>query len=302
MRRLLMPLAAMLVTTSVLAAPAEGQDEIMRPRAVSEGITEIVATGEARVTRKPDAVRVTIVAEIGPKGAAEIEQQARALRETIAANLKAHKLPDASAELTSLQLSHVQQARGARVGELNPAANGGAPGSREPAMFNGGARFAVSSTDVQAGPRIIEACMAAGECRLMGVSFECRDAAGAKEVAIREATADALKKARLVAEASGRTLAWMVDAKPSVQGYMTTDVDTYRGINPGMPVAFEAFGSVTPGLFAADARVAVRFAAYEPMPGNPAAANASNAPSAASVPKPASTPSAPNTPNAPKQP
>ncbi len=71
------------------------------------------------------------------------------------------------------------------------------------AAYNASSTLAIKVTDMESVGSLIDLCFAAGANTLNGVSFSASDTEEAEALAMKDAVADAKKKAEILAEASG---------------------------------------------------------------------------------------------------
>lgn len=185
---------------------------------------------------------------------------------TLAIGVEAQaRTPSAAVETIGSEMRTVVEAlretgieeRDIRTGELSlspvfaepPEDRGGAP---EIASYIAANQVTVRIRDLGRVGEILDAGVSQGATRFGGLVFGLADPAPVEDAALADAMADALRKARLLAEAGGLTLADIVEVR---------EIGSDGGPRPMMEMrAMQADIPVAPGELELTARVAVSFA------------------------------------------
>ncbi|WOI57281.1 SIMPL domain-containing protein [Palleronia sp. LCG004] len=227
-------LIAITLLSGYLAAPAVAQDQESNMPAILE------VMGEGRETVTPDlaTIRMGVVAE-----APEPQAAVTAMEEPLSALL---------AELDGLEIDPGD----VQTGELrlNPIyANEGPEPGAAPRItgYEAASDVEVLVRDLERLGVVLGAAIDAGSNRFNGLSFGIADPAPVADAALGSAVEDAMRKARILAEAAGRTLGPIVHMR-EMEG----------AGDPGpvmMRAAMEGAVPVAPGSLETVKRVAVRY-------------------------------------------
>lgn len=177
-------------------------------------ISVMSVSGRARVSRTPDFVDVIVGISTLDKTAGGAQAQSSYGMSKIVAATKA-------LNLAGIELQTGQVDLGARYSDYSNDAE------RKIIGYAATMTMRVRTTDLTAVPRIIDAALGAGANRIDGVSFQIKEAIGAREEAIKLAAAAAKRKAAVLAEALDVRLVDIQSANESsswAQPYMAQNV------------------------------------------------------------------------------
>lgn len=152
----------------------------------------VSVTGIGRVTTTPDVVELRLGVAVTRPTAAAAQVDAASTMSAILGSLHAAGVEDRDLRSEGLSLQPVMDYR-----------NDGPPSLRGYELRNG---VVARLHDLARLPDAIDGAIAAGATALEGVRFDIEDRAAAEAVARTAAAADALEKARALAEAAGAAL------------------------------------------------------------------------------------------------
>jgi hypothetical protein len=186
-RRAAMPAAlALLAVAAALPLRAD-------TAAPAQATGQITVTGEGRVEAAPDMATLTLGVTTEARTAAEAMAANSAQLTRVLERLRSAGIADRDMQTTGLSLNPNWQSGG----------DGAAP---RITGYVAGNMLAVRLRDLDATGQVLEAAIGDGANTFNGLSFGLTDPAAALTEARRRAVADALARARLLAEAAGLTL------------------------------------------------------------------------------------------------
>ncbi len=176
---------------------------------VPAGATAIATAATATVYRTPDYVDVQLWVDVQEATALEAQERGRTKLATVLAAIEALALKDPQVETTHADIHPVYEAAPESAAQGLPW---NATVKRAIVAYGGRSGVRVRTADLRAGGRIVEAALKAGATRLESVEFGLRDASAAKDEALALATADARRKADVVARALGLNVVAVLEA------------------------------------------------------------------------------------------
>lgn len=160
----------------------------------------LTASGTAKVQRTPDYVRIVCGVTITGATASEAQSKAMATMEAATKAVKGLSLAEEYLESDRVQLAPVYKR------------DSGYEVTREIIGYNATITMVVRSSDLQCGPRVIDAALSAGCNSIESLEFGVKEALAAREEAIGLAAKAAKRKAEVLAGALGLQLVAITSA------------------------------------------------------------------------------------------
>lgn len=164
----------------------------------------ITVSGSGRSLAAPDWAVVRLGASIQSPNAADAQQQVNRIMEETIRQIRELGVPPERIQTVSLSVSPVYR-RPSPQSEDQPTVTG----------YRATNIVRVELDDISMAGKVIDAGIASGANQLEGISFELRDDARHRSIAIRQAAHDARTKADAIASAMGVRLAGVIEVSES---------------------------------------------------------------------------------------